>query len=74
VAGAVGSVVGAYYYLKIIKTMYFDPPANEIVGRDAASTVDYGLIAVAALLISPLGYLLIKPLAPVTAAAAGALF
>jgi NADH-quinone oxidoreductase subunit N len=74
VAGAVGSVVGAYYYLKIIKTMYFDPPANEIVGRDASSTLDYGLIAVAALVISPLGYLLIKPLAPVTAAAAGALF
>ncbi|SOB87811.1 NADH dehydrogenase subunit N [Sphingomonas guangdongensis] len=74
VAGAVGSVVGAYYYLKIIKTMYFDPPANEIVGRDASSTLDYGLIAVAALVISPLGYLLIKPLAPVTAAAASALF
>jgi NADH-quinone oxidoreductase subunit N len=27
VIAALGSVVGAYYYLKIIKTMYFDEPA-----------------------------------------------
>ncbi|URW76574.1 NADH-quinone oxidoreductase subunit NuoN [Sphingomonas donggukensis] len=73
VAGAVGSVVGAYYYLKIIKTMYFDAPANEIA-KGGGSAVEYALIGLAALFISPLGYLLIAPLAPVTAAAAGSLF
>ena len=73
VAGAIGSVVGAYYYLKIIKTMYFDAPAGEIA-RGSGSAVEYALIAIAAVFISPLGYLLIKPMAPMTAAAAGALF
>ncbi|MBN2972101.1 NADH-quinone oxidoreductase subunit NuoN [Roseomonas aeriglobus] len=74
VFGAIGSVVGAFYYLKIIKTMYFDAPANEIVDTGTRSTVEYVLIAVMALLVSPLGWLLIQPLAPFTNAAAGALF
>ncbi|MBM3929213.1 MAG: NADH-quinone oxidoreductase subunit NuoN, partial [Sphingomonadales bacterium] len=74
VFGAIGSVVGAFYYLKIIKTMYFDAPANEIVGNGKHSSVEYALIAVTALLVSPLGWLLIQPLAPFTNAAAGALF
>ncbi|WP_326524405.1 NADH-quinone oxidoreductase subunit NuoN [Sphingomonas sp.] len=73
VAGAVGSVVGAFYYLKVIKTMYFDAPAHELV-KGHGSAVEYALIALAALFVSPLGYLLIKPMAPMTAAAAGALF
>ncbi|MHA6722834.1 NADH-quinone oxidoreductase subunit NuoN [Sphingomonas sp. RS2018] len=73
VAGAIGSVVGAYYYLKIIKTMYFDAPAHEIA-RGGGNGVEYALIAIAAVFVSPLGYLLIKPMAPMTAAAAGALF
>ncbi len=74
VFGAIGSVVGAFYYLKIIKTMYFDAPADEIVEAGTRSTVEYTLIAVMALLVSPLGWLLIQPLAPFTNAAAGALF
>ncbi len=75
VAGAIGSVVGAFYYLKIIKTMYFDAPVGDgEIARGGGNAVEYALIVIAALFISPLGYLLIKPLAPVTAAAAGALF
>ena len=31
VIGVLASVVGAYYYLFIIKTMYFDDPAGEFV-------------------------------------------
>jgi NADH-quinone oxidoreductase subunit N len=73
VAGAVGSVVGAYYYLKIIKTMFFDAPVDQ-VGRGGGDAVEYALIGLAALFVSPLGYLLIRPLEPLTAAAAGALF
>ncbi len=30
VVGVLSSVVGAYYYLSIIKTMYFDEPAGQI--------------------------------------------
>ena len=29
VIGAITSVIGAYYYLRIIKLMYFDPPGAE---------------------------------------------
>jgi NADH-quinone oxidoreductase subunit N len=72
VAGAVGSVVGAYYYLKIIKTMYFDEPAPAFAPSD--SKVEGGLIAVAAVAISPLGYLAVPVLGAATLAAAKALF
>lgn len=73
VAGAIGSVVGAFYYLKIIKTMYFDASAGEIASH-RGSGAEQALIALFALFISPLGWLLIRPLAPFTSAAAGALF
>jgi NADH-quinone oxidoreductase subunit N len=72
VAGAVGSVVGAYYYLKIIKTMYFDEPALTFAPADRK--VEGGLIALAAVAISPLGYLAIPFLGAATFAAAKALF
>jgi NADH-quinone oxidoreductase subunit N len=29
VAGILGTVVGAYYYLKIVKVMYFDAPMSK---------------------------------------------
>ncbi len=73
VVGIAASVIGAYYYLRIIKTMYFDPPAHEIARGDG-DAIDYALIGVAALFISPLGYLLIGPLDTATLHAASALF
>ena len=72
VAGIVGTVVGAYYYLKIVKIMYFDPP-GEPYGRVKAP-VETALIFVAALAVSPVGYLLIGPLGDLTGRAAGSLF
>ena len=72
VAGIAASVIGAYYYLRIIKTMYFDPPTNEIAG--GGDSVDYALIAVAAVFVSPFGYLLIPALGAATMRAAGSLF
>jgi NADH-quinone oxidoreductase subunit N len=71
-AGAVGSVVGAYYYLKIVKTMYFDEPAAPMAASD--DVVEGGLIAISAVIISPLGYLAIPMLSAATLAAAKALF
>ncbi len=30
VVGVVASVIGAYYYLRVIKTMYFDDPVRRL--------------------------------------------
>jgi NADH-quinone oxidoreductase subunit N len=70
--GIATSVISAYYYLKIIKTMYFDEAAPAYAPtRDWAQTA---LIALAAIIVSPLGYLLIAPLDAVTRNAAASLF
>jgi NADH-quinone oxidoreductase subunit N len=70
--GIATSVIGAYYYLKIVKTMYFDDPAPAY-GRtdDVPQTV---LIAASALFVSPLGYLAIPYLGAATENAARSLF
>jgi len=70
--GIAASVIGAFYYLKIVKIMYFDDPAPAY--RPTDSYVEGGLIAVAALFVSPLGYFLIPALGVATTSAARALF
>jgi len=66
------SVISAFYYIMIVKTMFFDDPAPAFAKhRDPAGTI---LIAATALFISPLGMLLIGPLDAVTHWAAGSLF
>ncbi len=72
VIGIAASVIGAFYYIKVVKIIYFDDPAGEIV-RTGHKT-ENGLIALMAIAVSPLGYLAIPLLAPVTATAAQALF
>jgi NADH-quinone oxidoreductase subunit N len=72
VAGFVGTVVGAYYYLRIIKIMYFDAPAEPFAKR--SEPVQTALILISAIAVSPLGYLLIGPLGQLTDRAAGSLF
>jgi NADH-quinone oxidoreductase subunit N len=70
--GIATSVIGAYYYLKIVKIMYFDEAAPAFgPTRDRPQTV---LIAAGALFVSPLGYLAIPWLGPLTVRAAAALF
>jgi NADH-quinone oxidoreductase subunit N len=70
--GIATSAIGAYYYLKIVKTMYFDEPAPAFGrGGDLPQTV---LIGAAALFVSPLGYLAIPLIQPLAANAASALF
>jgi NADH-quinone oxidoreductase subunit N len=70
--GIATSVIGAYYYIKIVKIMYFDAaaPAYERVPDPVVS----GLILVSALLVSPLGYLLIGPIETLATNAASSLF
>src|SRR6476661_5873217 len=64
VAGFIGAVIGAYYYLKIVKVMYMDAP-GEPYGRVRAP-VQGLLILSTALLVSPLGFFLIGPLGSLT--------
>ena len=70
--GIAASVIGAYYYLKIVKTMYFDEPAEPF--QPIANRVEGGLIALSALAVSPLGYFLIPALGLASMNAAMALF
>ena len=72
VAAILGTVIGAYYYLKIVKIMYMDEPAAPY--RRLRQPVQAFLILVAALAVSPLGYLLIGPLSSLSDRAAGTLF
>jgi len=72
VAAIVGTVIGAYYYLKIVKVMYMDVP-GEPYAR-ANQPLQGALILVFALFVSPLGYLLIGPISALTDRAAGSLF
>jgi NADH-quinone oxidoreductase subunit N len=72
VAGIVGTVIGAYYYLKIVKVMYMDDPAPAY--RRMRQPLQGLLILLAAIAVSPLGYLLIGPLGSISDRAAGALF
>ncbi|TPG12680.1 NADH-quinone oxidoreductase subunit NuoN [Sphingomonas oligophenolica] len=71
VAGFVASVIGAYYYLRVIKVMYFDDPAPAYGGE--AGIVEGGLIAAAAVFVSPVGWLLLAPLGVATLGAARSL-
>ncbi len=72
VVGIAASVIGAYYYLRVVKTMYFDDPAPAFAPME--NKVEGGLIALAAVFVSPAGYLLIPVLGAWTMAAARALF
>jgi NADH-quinone oxidoreductase subunit N len=72
VAAILGTVIGAYYYLKIVKVMYMDEPAAPYARPH--QPLQGLLILIAALVVSPLGYLLIAPLSALTDRAAGSLF
>jgi NADH-quinone oxidoreductase subunit N len=70
--GIATSVISAYYYLRIIKTMYFDDPAPAFAPtRDLPQSA---LILLSALFVSPLGYFAIPWLGAAASNAAGALF
>ena len=72
IVGILGTVVGAFYYLKVVKLMYFDAPGRPFA--KGQSRLEGLLILLAALIVSPLGYLLIGPLGTVTRNAAESLF
>ncbi|WBO23653.1 NADH-quinone oxidoreductase subunit NuoN [Sphingomonas abietis] len=71
--GIATSVIGAFYYLKIVKTLYFDAP-GDVEMAPSRSTTEAVLITMAALFASPLGYLLIPVMDSATLSAASSLF
>jgi NADH-quinone oxidoreductase subunit N len=70
--GIAASVIGAFYYLKIVKIMYFDEPVDIVTGE--SDVAHWTVLAVTAIIVSPLGYLLTKPLGALADRAAEALF
>ena len=72
IIGFVASVVAAYYYLRLVKVMYFDEPG--VVVTSAGGRTNGAMIAAAALFCSPLGMLAITPLVVAAAQAAAALY
>ncbi|PHQ63925.1 MAG: NADH-quinone oxidoreductase subunit NuoN [Sphingobium sp.] len=69
--GIAASVIGAFYYLKIIKTMYFDEPAAAYEAKGGAVE---NIILTACAVVIVLGYLLNPLLDQASAAAAASLF
>lgn len=72
VIGIAASVIGAFYYLKVVKVMYFDEPVGQALGK--SDWVHQAILLIAALFISPLGYLLTKCLDRFASLAIAALF
>jgi NADH-quinone oxidoreductase subunit N len=70
--GIAASVISAFYYIKIVKIMYFDEPAGTVTGRSDWSL--QALLAITTIVVSPLGYLLTKWLGELADVAASALF
>jgi NADH-quinone oxidoreductase subunit N len=70
--GIAASVIGAFYYIKVVKIMYFDEPVGKITGR--SDWAHNGLLLASSLFISPLGYLLTRELGELANTAAAALF
>ena len=70
--GIAASVIGAFYYIKFVKVMFFDAPADRVKG--AGDMAHWAILLVATVLISPLGYFLNKWLGGLTDSAAAALF
>lgn len=70
--GIAASVIGAFYYIKVVKVMYFDEAVDVVRGQ--SDIAQRALLLVSAVAISPLGYLLTRPLGVLAANAAAALF
>ena len=70
--GFVASVIGAFYYLKVVKVIYFDAPADKV--RGGGEFANWALLTGSTLFLSPLGFLATRWLGAVAGTAASALF
>ena len=69
--GIAASVLAAYYYIKIVKIMFFDDPADTIRGK--SDWAHWALLAISTVAVSPFGYLLTGPWGELADGAAAAL-
>lgn len=77
ILGVLASVIGAYYYLRVVKVMLFDAPVDKIAPDQSDRTsviVNGAMITAAAIFCSPLGYFLLGAFATATQRAATSLF
>ncbi len=72
VIGMAASVIGAFYYLKFVKVMFFDEPVDR--ATKGASAAQWAILVVCTVLISPLGWFLTGALEAMTDTAAAGLF
>jgi len=70
--GIAASVIGAFYYLKVVKVLYFDDVVDKVRGRSEFANLV--LLTASTLFISPLGYLLTRWIGGLAGNAAAALF
>jgi len=66
------SVIGAFYYIKFVKVMFFDEPVGTVTGESGAA--HWVVLALTVAIVSPLGYLLTPSLTDLADKAASALF
>ncbi|WP_420382537.1 NADH-quinone oxidoreductase subunit NuoN [Novosphingobium sp.] len=72
VLGYVASVIGAFYYLKVVKVLYFDDATDKVHGQNPFA--NGALLIASSLFLSPLGYVLTPWLSGLASNAAAALF
>lgn len=65
------SVIGAFYYIKFVKVMFFDEPAGVVTGK--SGTGHWVVLILATAIISPLGYLITRSLTDLADKAAASL-
>ncbi len=70
--GIAASVIGAFYYIKFVKVMFFDDASERSVAD--STTAHWVLLVVTTAIVSPLGYLVTPSLGDLTDKAASALF
>ena len=70
--GIAASVIGAFYYLKFVKVMFFDDKTERGIAHSPAG--HWAVLILAAVIVSPLGYLLTQPLGAWADHAATSLF
>jgi len=70
--GIAASVIGAFYYLKVVKVLYFDDATDAVRGGEPFANAV--LLVASSVFVSPLGYLLTRWLGAMAGSAASALF
>ena len=66
------SVIGAFYYIKFVKVMFFDEPAEVVTGKSGWG--HWAVLILCVAIISPLGYLMTPSISDLADKAASALF